>query len=66
MTPTSLTDGSTVTWSMSSNPGAAASLTFTTHGGRRTLNISNPVAGSTYVLLSTQDSTGGENLTGGY
>ncbi len=58
-----LTDGATVTWAIGSSPLANAALTFTTHGGSRTLNITNPVNGGSYVLWIKQDSTGGEGLT---
>ena len=58
-----LTDASTVTWALNSNPFANASLTFTVHSGSRTLNITNPVIGGSYVIKIVQDSTGGEGLT---
>jgi hypothetical protein len=58
-----LTDGATVTWAIASNIVANADLTFTTHGGSRTLNITNPVNGGSYVLWLKQDATGGEGLT---
>ncbi len=57
------TDGSTVTWAIGSVPFANATLLFTTHGGSRTLNITNPLAGGNYILRLTQDGTGGEGLT---
>lgn len=57
------TDGATVTWAIASANIANASLTFTTHGGSRTLNITNPVNGGSYVLKIIQDGTGGEGLT---
>jgi len=60
---TAQTDGSTVTWAIGSNACANASLTFTTHGGSRTLNLTGMTNGGSYVLLLTQDSTGGEGLT---
>ncbi len=58
-----LTDGATVTWAIASAYEANAGLTFTTHGGSRTLNITGPVNGGTYVLFIKQDGTGGEGLT---
>jgi len=62
---TSQTDGSTVTWAIASAKCANAALTFTTHGGSRTLNLTGLVTGGSYVLKLIQDGTGGENLTGG-
>lgn len=58
-----LTDAATVTWAMNSNPFGNATLTFTVHSGSRTLNITNPVDGGSYVLNLIQDATGGEGLT---
>ena len=58
-----LTDGATVTWAIASAATANAALTFTVHGGSRTLNITGPVSGGSYVLKLVQDSTGGEGLT---
>lgn len=58
-----LTDGATVTWAIGSALVAAADLTFTTHGGSRTLNITGPVSGGSYMLWIKQDGTGGEGLT---
>ena len=61
-----LTDGATVSWSMSTGTYFAnAALTFTVHSGSRTLNVSGLVAGGRYTLVLTQDGTGGESLTGG-
>lgn len=57
------TDGATVTWALGSAFIANATLTFTTHGGSRTLNITNPINGGSYVLKVIQDGTGGEGLT---
>lgn len=59
----SQTDGATVTWAIGSKPVANASLLFTVHSGSRTLNITNPVSGGSYVLKVIQDGTGGEGLT---
>lgn len=59
-----LTDGSTVTWAVGSTALVANStLTFTTHGGSRTLNLTGMVAGGSYVMKLIQDATGGEGLT---
>jgi len=60
---TTLTDGATVTWAIGSLSFTSANLTFTTHGGTRTLNITNPINGATYRLRLIQDSTGGESLS---
>lgn len=57
-----LTDGATVTWAINSTYEANAQLTFTTHGGSRTLNITSPLANGQYLLRLIQDGTGGENL----
>lgn len=62
LTPSAQTDGATVTWAIASVPFANATLTFTTHGGNRTLNITNPVSGGNYILRLVQDGTGGEGL----
>jgi hypothetical protein len=51
-----------VTWAVASAPFDNKSLTFTTHGGSRTLNITNLVNGGSYVLTLIQDGTGGEGL----
>jgi hypothetical protein len=56
-------DAATVTWAIGYNSTANASLTFTVHSGSRTLNITNPVNGGSYVLWIKQDGTGGEGLT---
>lgn len=57
------TDGATVTWAIASAMCANAALTFTVHSGSRTLNITNPTNGGSYVLWIKQDGTGGEGLT---
>ena len=62
LTFAALTDGATVTWAIGSVPMQNKTLTFTTHGGNRTLNITNPVNGGSYVLWVKQDGTGGEGL----
>jgi hypothetical protein len=56
-------DAATVTWAIGSALIANASLTFTVHSGSRTLNITNPVNGGSYVIWLKQDGTGGEGLT---
>jgi len=58
-----LTDNTTVTWAIGSVQFAAADLTFTVHSGSRTLNITGPLSGGSYVLWIKQDGTGGEGLT---
>ena len=60
---TAQTDASTVTWAIGGLGTANASLTFTTHGGSRTLNITGPANGGSYVMWMKQDGTGGEGLT---
>ena len=55
-----LTDGATVTWAIASVPAANAKVTL---GGNRTLNITNPVTGGSYVLVVIQDGTGSRTLT---
>ena len=57
------TDGSTVTWAIASSIWSNASLTFTTHGGSRTLDLTGLVNGGRYQLELIQDGTGGEGLT---
>jgi hypothetical protein len=57
-----LTDGATVTWSLAGTLVASADLTFTTHSGSRTLNITGAMNGGEYKLWLKQDSTGGEGL----
>lgn len=56
------TDAATVTWAIASAICANASLTFTVHSGSRTLNITNPVNGGSYIIWLKQDATGGEGL----
>lgn len=58
-----LTDGATVTWAIGSKFIDNKTLLFTTHGGSRTLNITGATNGGSYVLILTQDGTGGEGLT---
>lgn len=58
-----LTDAATVTWAIGTIVVANADLTFTTHGGSRTLNLTGLVNGGIYTLWIKQDSTGGEGLT---
>lgn len=57
------TDAATVTWAIGSALIANATLTFTAHSGSRTLNITGPSNGGSYVLWMKQDGTGGEGLT---
>ena len=54
-----LTDGATITWAIASAYEANAGVTL---GGNRTLNITNPVNGGTYVLKVIQDGTGSRTL----
>jgi hypothetical protein len=64
--PTAFTaqaDAATVTWALANTVCNNASLTFTVHSGSRTLNITNPVNGGSYVIWLKQDGTGGEGLT---
>jgi len=56
----SLTDAATITWAIASAPAANATVTL---GGNRTLNITNPVTGGSYVLKIVQDATGSRTLT---
>jgi len=56
------TDGATVTWALGSAWSVTSQLTFTTHGGNRTLNITNPLTTGWYTLKLIQDATGGEGL----
>jgi hypothetical protein len=53
-----LTDGATITWNCSLGLNASVTL-----AGNRTLAITNPIAGSTGVLVVTQDGTGSRTLT---
>ncbi len=53
------TDGATITWAIGSVLNANASVTL---GGNRTLNITGPVIGGSYVLKITQDGTGSRTL----
>ena len=57
-----LTDAASVTWAIGGVTSDNKTLTFTVHSGSRTLNITNPVSGGSYVLWLKQDSTGGEGL----
>ncbi|MDE2097839.1 MAG: hypothetical protein KGL39_11370 [Patescibacteria group bacterium] len=61
MMVTTLTDGPTVTWTVSGTS-RMAKLTFTTHGSGRTLVLAGSPPVGTYSLILTQDSTGGEAL----
>jgi hypothetical protein len=53
-----LTDGTTVSWDMSTAINAKVTL-----GGNRTLAVSNPVLGATYSLGVIQDATGSRTVT---
>lgn len=54
-----LTDATTITWNI--NNGEAAVVTLGNIG--RTLNITNPVAGRTYIIEIVQDGTGNRTIT---
>lgn len=54
-----LTDGATITWAAGSGPNA----TVTLGGTGRTLTITSPTAGETYVLRVKQDGTGNRTIT---
>jgi hypothetical protein len=60
---TAQTDAATVTWVLTNQLCENASLTFTVHSGSRTLNLTGPVTGGSYVIWLKQDGTGGEGLT---
>jgi len=60
LAPTTLTDGATITWAIGSSTAANATVTL---GGNRTLNITGPASGGTYVLRVVQDGTGSRTLT---
>ncbi len=55
-----LTDASTITWALAYRQTTNATVTL---GGSRTLNITNPVTGGSYVLRVVQDGTGSRGLT---
>ncbi len=57
-----LTDGATITWAMDSGQFLNAVVTL---GGNRTINITNPVNGGSYVLKVIQDGAGSRTLTAG-
>lgn len=57
-----LTDGAAVTWDAGNALASNRTLLFTTHGGNRTLNMTNLVNGGDYVLRVKQDGTGPEGL----
>lgn len=60
-TPTTLTDGSTVTWATTGGS-ASSTLLFTVHSGTRTLNLTGLTSGAFYSIALQQDGTGGEGL----
>jgi uncharacterized protein (DUF2147 family) len=57
-TPLALTDGATITWVVANGVNSTVTL-----GGNRTLSITSPQSGKTYVIQVTQDGTGGRTLT---
>lgn len=57
---TGQTDGATITWALGSALVASGSVTL---AGSRTLAITGPVSGGSYVLRVTQDGTGSRALT---
>jgi hypothetical protein len=57
---TSLTDGATITWTVTNMVEDVAAVTL---GGNRTLAISGASAGFRGTLLATQDGTGSRTLT---
>jgi len=57
-TPTTLTDGATITWDAQTAYNARVVL-----GGNRTLDITNPQAGDYYTITVVQDGTGSRTLT---
>jgi hypothetical protein len=63
--PTTLTDAATITWAINSANCAGSTLLFTAHSGSRILDLTGLVAGASLTILLTQDTTGGESLTGG-
>ena len=60
--PASQTDGTTITWAIGTTVCANGKVTFTAHGGSRTLNVTGMSSGGYYSLIATQDATGSENL----
>lgn len=54
-----LTDGATITWNVSNGGNAIVTL----GGTGRTLTITNPVVGATYLIQVFQDGTGGRTIT---
>lgn len=63
MSGQTLTDGSPISWNLSSAITATYSVTLNHTTGTRALNISNPVNGGVYTLEIKQDSTGGAAMT---
>jgi len=57
-----LTDQATVPFNAANLWGFNGVLTFTVHGGSRTLNVSNLVNGGQYQVKLVQDATGNEGL----
>ena len=56
--PQALTDAATTSWNMALGFNAEWTI-----GGNRTLSVSNPKKGLTYVLALTQDATGSRTVT---
>lgn len=57
--PATLTDGATITWAIAGVTIANATVTI---AGNRTLNITGPVTGGTYILRLVQGSGGSHTL----
>lgn len=58
--PATLTDGATITWSITNSTISNAQVTL---GGNRTLSVSGAVAGWSGTLVVKQDATGSRTLT---
>lgn len=56
--PVAATDAATITFNLAN--GAIQTVTL---GGNRTLAISNPVAGQSFILILKQDGSGGRTVT---
>lgn len=59
VSPTALTDGTTITWNVTTSSNA----TITIGATGRTLTITNPVAGEYYTVKVVQDATGSRTIT---
>lgn len=62
---TALTDASPIAWVTGGLPQNNASVTLSHSTGTRALNVSRMQAGDYFLLVISQDSTGGAALTGG-